>query len=95
MKPFIAFDWCGAFEDYGRFTHMPSGETLVQQGWMKQEDWDKAQLEWFRKFPGLTVCRCLSGPYHLNDNTMGTTEEICSRLEKRLGKNHVGQKIEV
>lgn len=81
---YIAFDYCGWMENYGRFTHMPSGDTLVQQGWMGQADWDKAQLEWFRKYPGLTVCRCLSGAYNLNSDTMGTTDEICTRLEARL-----------
>jgi hypothetical protein len=84
MTPFIAFDWCGWSEQYGRFTHMPSGETLLQKRWMGQTDWDQCQLEWFKKFPDLIVCRCPTGPYVINENTMGTTNEICERLEKRL-----------
>lgn len=82
---FIAFDWCGWMDNYGRFTHMPSGDTIVQQGWMGQRDWDKAQLEYFKKYPGLEVHRNLQpGPYQKTGNLMGTTDEICARLEKRL-----------
>jgi hypothetical protein len=83
-EAFIAFDWCGWNENYGRFSHMPSCETLIQEGWMNQRDWDEAQLRWFEKFPGLTVCRCPRGPYLLNDDIMGTTDEICTRLKARL-----------
>lgn len=76
---YIAFDWCGTFENYGRFTHLPSGETIVQQPWMGQSDWNKKQLEFFQKYPGLTVYKC---PFNYNDRqeSMGTTEEICGRL---------------
>lgn len=83
---FIAFDWCGWNESRGRFTYCGNGEmdTLVQQGWMGQQAWDKAQLEWFKKYPGLTVHRCPTGPYRETGDTMGTTDEIVARLEARL-----------
>lgn len=82
---FIAFDWCGWNDNYGRFTHLPSGDTLVQRHGMRQHDWDKAQLEWFRKFPGLTVYNnARPGAYRPDGDVMGTTEEICQRLEGRL-----------
>ncbi len=59
-------------------------DTLVCQGWMGQRDWDKAQLEYFRKYPGLVVYKCPTGPYRRTEETFGTTEEICQRLEARL-----------
>lgn len=85
MEAFIAFDWCGWNDRYGRFTHVPSGDTIVCQGWMGQEDWDAKQLEFFQKYPGLTVYKCLTN-YRNKGDSMGTTEEICTRLAKRL--NH-------
>jgi hypothetical protein len=51
---------------------------------MGQRDWDKAQLEYFRKYPGLVVYKCPTGPYRRTEETFGTTEEICQRLEARL-----------
>ena len=85
---FIAFDWCGWNEQYGRFTFCDfdshdSGDTLVCRPGMDQRAWDQAQLEWFRKYPGLTVYRCPES-YHPNNDVMGTTEEIIQRLESRL-----------
>ncbi len=81
---FIAFDWCGFNENLGRFTHMPSGDTLVQQGF-DQRKWDQRQLEFFKKYPGLTVYNNeRPGPYRPEGKVMGTTEEICARLERRL-----------
>ena len=82
---FIAFDWCGFNSCYGRFTAMPGGETLLQQAWMNQTQWDDAQLKWFAQFNGnITVHRCLSGPYHETGDTLGTVNEIIDRLTKRL-----------
>lgn len=82
---FIAFDWCGFNENLGRFTHMPSGDTLVQQPWMGQADWDNAQLRWFMKYSGLTVYdNARPGPYRPEGKIMGTTFEICERIQKRL-----------
>lgn len=85
--PFIAFDWCGRNGNYGRFTYVDrasgTSDTLVQRTAMGQYDWDKAQLEWFRKYPGLTVYRC-PGAYHPNDNVMGTVDEIIERLAVRV-----------
>lgn len=80
---FIAHDWCGWNERYGRFTHLPSGDTLVCQEWMGQSDWDKVQLEWFSKYPGLDVHEC-PAVYDRSGPLMGTTEEICARLAERL-----------
>lgn len=85
MEDFIAFDWCGAFEQYGRFTHISSGETIVWQGWMRQDDWDAKQLEFFQKYPGVTVYKCLRS-YNDKGESMGTTEEICERLKIRLNR---------
>lgn len=84
MEHFIAFDWCGSFQYYGRFTHCPSGDTLVQRQGMTQKIWDQTQLKWFRKYPGLTVHNCSDCPYSSSAPSMGSTEEICERLEKRL-----------
>jgi hypothetical protein len=83
MNEFIAHDWCGWNEQFGRFTHIPSGETLVCRPGMTQSQWDKAQLEWMRRFPGLTVHSC-PDRYSTDGPSMGTTEEIIARLETRL-----------
>lgn len=81
---FIAFDWCGFHENLGRYTLVPGGDTLVCQPWMGQADWDKAQLEWFRKQDGtLVVHKCLRGPYRETGETMGTVAEIVERLSQR------------
>lgn len=83
-QQFVVFDWCGWNERYGRFTHLPSGETLVCQAWMGQLDWDKAQLEWFEKLDGsLVVHRCERGPYHETGDSMGTVSEIVHKLRSR------------
>ena len=81
---FIAHDWCGWNNQHGRFTAMPNGETLVSQGWMNQSQWDRAQLEWFRRFDGhVTVHEC-PGVYSDTAPVMGTVADIRQRLEGRL-----------
>lgn len=85
MRDFIAHDWCGWDNRYGRFTAMPSGDTLTCQAWMRQADWDKAQLEWFSRYDGgLVVHRCQSGPYSETGDTIGTVAEIVERLQRRV-----------
>jgi hypothetical protein len=82
MDKFIAHDYCGWNDRYGRFTAMPSGDTLTCQQWMGQLDWDKAQVEWFAKFDGaLVVHKCGNGPYRETGKTMGTVAEIMARLQ--------------
>lgn len=80
---FIAHDWCGWNDQYGRYTHLPSGDTLVCRPGMGQDDWDRAQLQYFRKYPGLNVYDC-PGAYTTDGRLMGSTDEICARLEDRL-----------
>ena len=89
MKSFIAFDWCGWNNRYGRFTLVAeeNSTTLVQQGHMGQKEWDHAQLEWFRKYPGLTVYRCPENYVPDPTNVMGTVEEIIQRLKERLSQS--------
>lgn len=81
---FIAHDWCGYNDQYGRYTHVPNGTTLVCQAWMGQKDWDQAQLEFLQQFPNLNVHDCPTGPYSTNGRLMGSTNEICARLKERL-----------
>lgn len=82
---FIAFDQCGFGDRYGRFTALPSGDTLTCQAWMAQADWNKAQLKWFEQFPTTVVVhRCLSGAYRESGDTMGTVGEIIERLKNRV-----------
>lgn len=83
MTEFIAHDWCGWNERYGRYTHMPSGDTLLCGPDMGQTQWDNAQLEFLQQHPGLTVYEC-PGAYNTDGKSMGTTDEICARLRKRL-----------
>jgi hypothetical protein len=82
--PFIAHDWCGWNNRFGRFTACPLGQTLVCQEWMGQEDWDYAQLMFLRRFPGLPVHSCPGVYTTAGTRLMGTTDEICRRLESRL-----------
>lgn len=82
---FIAHDWCGFLDRYGRFTHLPSGQTLICEAHMDQEKWDRAQLRWFRQFSGtLVVHRCPVGPYRETGDSMGTVAEIIEKLKARL-----------
>lgn len=82
-ETFIAHDWCGWNQQYGRFTHMHTGDTLICKASWGQSEWDQAQLEYFSKYPGINVYDC-PGEYNRNGRLMGSTNEICERLEKRL-----------
>lgn len=73
----IIHDWCGWMEQYGRFTHHPTGDTLVCQAWMGQSDWDNAQLEWFLKYPVDIAVNEEDGSF------MGSVGEIVERLNDR------------
>ncbi len=73
----INHDWCGWDERYGRYTHSPSGDTLVCQGWMRQKDWDKAQLEYLQKYPQVEV-------FNNKGESWGTTDTICAKLTEKL-----------
>jgi len=84
LAEFIAHDWCGWNDNNGRFTHMPSGVTLLCQLYWTQKQWDRAQLDWFRKYAeNLTVHEC-PGAYNMEGKLLGTVAEICGRLELRL-----------
>lgn len=80
---FIAHDYCGWNDRYGRFTHLPGCHTLVCQPWMDQRDWDEAQLKFLEAYPGLTVHECPDA-YSTDGKPMGTTDEICERLRARM-----------
>jgi hypothetical protein len=82
---FIGFDWAGWNDSQGRFTHIPSGETLLCQRHWDQAEWDRQQLVWFNEYsPDLKVYDC-PGAYNTDGKLLGTLAEICSRLERRLG----------
>lgn len=84
-QAFIAHDWCGWNERNGRFTHMPSGKTLLCEDWMGQEAWDKAQLAWFTQLDeNLIVHKCPDGPYRETGNTYGSVTDIIKKLKERL-----------
>ncbi len=76
IQQVIIHDWCGWDEQYGRYTHSPSGDTLVCQAWMRQRDWDKAQLSFLQKYPDIQV--------RFQDGTSENTDTICARLIERL-----------
>ncbi len=92
MINFVAHDFCGWAENYGRFTVVSqstdtNGNTLVCRSGMNQAQWDRAQLNWFSQLDQtLVVYKCLRGPYAPNDSPMGTVKEICDRLKLRLGE---------
>jgi hypothetical protein len=90
---FIAHDFCGWNEQYGRYTHCPSGATLVCRPGMDQTAWDRAQLEFLSKLPGLPVHSCPGTYTTEGTRLMGTTDEICERLRSRLGAFHVGDRV--
>lgn len=89
QEQFIAHDWCGFGERYGRYTHLPSGDTLVCRPDMGQVEWDKAQLAYMKKYPGLNVHEC-PGRYTTDDPLLGTVDDIIVRLEKKLGITSTG-----
>lgn len=78
---FIAHDWCGTFE---RYTHMPSGKTLVCEAWMNQQDWDIAQMDFFLEYPGLDVHEC-PGVYDTKGRLLGSTDSLYEKLKTKLG----------
>lgn len=86
MPDFIAFDWCGWDDRYGRFTHCPSGNTLAQQAWMDQADWDKAQLEWFRQYDGLTIYKCYEQYVADEGSVMRTVRNAIELLQGRFSE---------
>jgi hypothetical protein len=58
QERFIAADYCGWNQRYGRYTVCPTGETLVCQPSMLEFEWEKGQLEFLEKYPGLNVHNC-------------------------------------
>ena len=72
-ESFIAFDYCGWNESTGRFTVMPTGETLLYRS-------EKTLLEFLAKFPGLPVYSCPGRYTTVGTKPLGTTEEICERV---------------
>lgn len=85
-QEFIAFDWCGWDEQHGRFTHVPTGETIVCRSGYDQSKWDAVQLAYFEKFdPTVPVHECPSRYTTEGTRPMGLTGEICERLRERLG----------
>lgn len=85
-KEFIAHDSAEWNDRYGRYTHVPSGDTLICQAWMNQLEWDKAQLVWLSKYAGSLVVhkQLYVGPYHETGDTHGTVAEIVERLKARI-----------
>jgi hypothetical protein len=83
---FIAYDYCGWNMKYGRFTAMPSGDTLTCQPYMGHLDWDKAQLAWFLRFDSdIVVHRNRGdGPYRETGDIIGKVSEIVARLRDSL-----------
>lgn len=81
---FICHDWAGWNEQMGRFTHLPSGDTLLCQRWMGQLEWEQAQAEWFKRYnPAILVHKCRSGAYRKTGDTMGSVGEIIQSLPER------------
>lgn len=86
FEPFIAHDWCGFNEQYGRYTALPSGRTLVCRPGMDQAAWDKAQLAYLSEFPNQPVHEC-PGPYTTHGTRLiGFTDALCAGLRKKLGE---------
>jgi hypothetical protein len=82
MIAFIASDWCGWGDRYGRYTHIPSGETIIEYPYDDQSSWDARQVAFFRRHPGLRVYVCL-GRYTDEWEPTGTTDEILAKWEAR------------
>lgn len=89
-KPFVAHDYCGWNEQYGRYTSCPGdsgreAETLVCRPGMDQTQWDRAQLDFLSKYPADWPVHSCPGAYTTEGTRlMGTVGEICERLRKRL-----------
>jgi hypothetical protein len=53
---YILIDAAG-WGGYARFTHYPSGDTLLYKRWMDDEEWARAVVAYLGKYPGLMVRR--------------------------------------
>ncbi len=71
---FIAQDTCGWNDSHIRYTHMPSGHTLVSQPDMSRRDWAARKLAFMQKYPGLNIHRCPSR-YTTEAPIIGTTDD--------------------
>lgn len=69
VEEFIALDWCGWNQQQKRYTHMPSGNTLICHN--KSEE-----LEFLRKYPDLKVYYC-NESYFSKRKYIGKTDEFC------------------
>lgn len=91
MSKFIAFDWCGWNDKYGRYTLIDPNncDTLLQRGHYDQQQWDRVQLDWLRKYPlELVVYNCPNAYVADHNQKIGTVAEIIERLERRLATKH-------
>lgn len=76
---FIARDGAGWMEARARYTHMPSGDTLLAQPWMSRDDWDERVLGFMSRYPGLNIHSC-PGRYSTDEPIVGTSDGVIASL---------------
>lgn len=76
MKEFIAVDFCGWNESITRYTHVPSGETLLET----KKAWATKRIEFLKKYPGIPVHVCPGRYTTEGTRCLGSTEEWAEKV---------------
>lgn len=50
----IELDYAG-WKGWPRYTHYPTGDTLLRKPYMSDEQWAEAKISYFLKYPGVKV----------------------------------------
>lgn len=87
QNQFVAHDWAGWNNGYERYTHMPSGDTLVSSRFDGAFAWNKAKLEWFQKYDGSLTIHACPGAYTTDGRLIGTIEEQIEQLKKQMSED--------
>lgn len=84
MTEFIAYDHAGWNDRHERFTHVPSGKTLLSQPHWSEPEYLKRRLDWYRQFDASLTVHACPGSYSTDGRLLGTVGDICERIEAKL-----------
>ncbi len=80
---FIAYDHCGWEGTSDRYTHMPSGDTLLETRELGEVARLNKRIAFFAKYPGLNIHRC-PGAYSMREKVIGTTDQRRQEAQDKL-----------